>query len=311
MSAPQSLVSVVMTSYNYARFLDESIGSVASQTYRALEIVVVDDRSSDHSWEIIQRWAAGDSRIRGILTSERLGFVGALNVGVTQARGEFVAIIDSDDVWLPQRIEKQVAVMTHPANAEVGVCGSNCLLIDGEGNVTGTKEFPVADEGCRRALWYRNPFCHSATLIRRACFDRYGLYDPEFQMVQDLDLWFRIGQGFKFFNVPEYLAKYRISGHNASVQRQRRLISTTLAVRRAAVKKHGYRMGLGGRLALAGAWCMKWLPTPLVHLLFHRLFLRGFSFLWESRARGNAADGAVRRKFEGAVTEAVHQPDTQ
>jgi glycosyltransferase involved in cell wall biosynthesis len=240
-------VTVVMTSFNYARFLRRAVESVVQQTWDDWRMIIVDDCSTDGSWAVIEQWRQKDARITAIRNPSRLGFVGALNRGVREARSEFVAILDSDDSWLPERLEKQLALMHGPDGERIGVCGTHCLLVDEADAVLGKKEYPLSDAACRRAWWYRNPFCHSATLIRTACFDQFGWYDERFPMAQDLELWFRFGQGYRFRNLPDYCVEYRISGENASRRRQRRLIRSTIAARRWAASEYGDSMNLPRR----------------------------------------------------------------
>ena len=292
-------VTVVMTSYNYERFLDEAIQSVVAQTWTDWEMIVVDDQSTDGSWSIIERWTKADRRIAAVRPSRRLGFVGALNLGMSVATGQFIAIIDSDDVWSPQRLEQEIRFLQDPAHNQVGVCGANCLLIDEHGREVGRKQYPLSDPSCPRAWWYRNPFYHSATLIRRACFDRYGLYDERFPMAHDLDLWFRFGQGWQFHNLPDYLVKYRISGFNASLRRQKALIRSTIAARRWAAAEYGYTMDRSARLALGLVWCAQWLPASLVHRLFHRVFLRVGARLWREPGSAAVSEGKAAGMADG------------
>jgi len=298
---PTHTVSVVLTSYNYARFLNEAIESVLCQTAAPGQVVIVDDQSSDESWPLIEHWRARDRRITALRTPERLGFIGSLNLGLAAADGHFIAILDSDDVWLPRRLESQLNVMEQPGNLAIGVCGGNCVLIDAHGRVIGDKNYPSSDAACRRALWYRNPFCHSATLIRRECFQRFGVYDEQFPMAQDLDLWFRFGQTFRFLNLPEKVTKYRISGANSSLRRQRRLVQTTIRVRLWASRHYGYPLSPGARASLGLVWCMQWLPTGLVHSLFHKVFLRYGNYLWRSSLGETLVEPAGRSEMTQAA----------
>jgi len=261
-------VSVVMLNQNGARFISEAIESALLQTYRRWEMIVVENGSTDHSWEVIQAWKKREPRIHAIRLTRGISIPAGRNVALDRAQGAYVATLDSDDVWLPERLARQVEFMECAENGKVGVCGANCWLIDAEGKRIGKKEFPATHEQCLRAFWYRNPFCHSATLIRRCCFDRLGHYDERFDVAQDLELWFRIGRTFKFTNLSAYLVNYRLWGHNVTIRRHHAMIQATVRARRLAAKQYGYRMGPAALGGLYLTWLMQWLPPRFVHWIF-------------------------------------------
>lgn len=267
-------VSVLLLSQNHAPFVAEAVRGVLGQTWTNWELTVVDNHSSDGSWPILQQIARGNPRMRVVRPCRKLGISEAMNFGLEPARGRYIAPMDSDDSWLPGRLERQVRFMEEPGNLQVGVLGSNCLLMDRDGRVFGAKDYPLTHEGCVKAFWYRNPVCHSASLIRRECFERFGGYDAEFDLVQDFELWLRFGQRYRLANLPERLTQVRISNSNASVRFHRDLVARTLRARRRAVAQYGYRPGASARAALAVTWCVQWLPARLVRHAFNQVFLR-------------------------------------
>src|SRR5437773_1137754 len=101
------LVSVLMLNYNHERFINEAIQGIVSQSYTHWEMIVVDDASSDGSWEIIQQWARRDPRIESIRMAQKTSITNVLNSGLQHANGEYIARADSDDIWLPLRLETQ------------------------------------------------------------------------------------------------------------------------------------------------------------------------------------------------------------
>jgi hypothetical protein len=186
----------------------------------------------------------------------------------------------------------------------IGVCGADVWLIDEKGGIQGRKEFPESHERCVRALWYRNPFCHSATLVRRSCFAACGPYDETFGPVEDLELWFRIGRRFEFRNLRETLVKYRVWSGSATARQYRLMVRLTMRARRLAPRQGG--IGLTGRLAFVPTWCAQWLPPRLSQALF-RMFVIGRTygdrasvgvpasvFENEERKDGNAVSQTVR-----------------
>ncbi len=171
--------------------------------------------------------------------------------------------------------------MEEARNHDIGVCGANCLLMDAEGRVFSRKEYPQSHRACVRAFWFRNPICHSAALIRKECFDRLGCYDEAFDLVQDLEFWLRVGGHYRLANLPEHLARVRISGTNASLRFQRQVIAKTLRARRHAIKQYGYAPSPLASAAMAVTWLAQWLPARLVRRVFNQVLVPHCRFLWQ------------------------------
>jgi GT2 family glycosyltransferase len=218
------LVTALMVNRNNGRFVGEAIASVVRQMHSRWELIVVENGSTDDSSAVLEDWMRGEPRIRLIRLTSPVSIPVARNLALAEAQGEYIATIDSDDIWLPDRLERQLEVMNRTDNAGMGVCGSNVWLMDQAGQVTGLKTFPATHDECVQALWRRNPFCHSATLIRRACFAACGPYNETFDVAQDLELWFRIGRRFGFHNVAEPLVQYRVWRGNVTARRHRLVI---------------------------------------------------------------------------------------
>jgi glycosyltransferase involved in cell wall biosynthesis len=266
-------VTALMVNRNNGRFIGEAIESVMAQDYGRWELVVVENASTDNSRDIMRHWMRQESRIRLISLTCPVAIPAARNVALAQALGEYIATIDSDDVWLPDRLSRQIEFMERPGHEKVGVCGSNVWLIDELGRTTGIKEFPDRHARCLQALWFRNPLCHSATLIPRSVLSRCGQYDESFAAAEDLELWFRIGRNFELINLGDCLVKYRIWRGNITSQRHRSMVRYTLRARRLAVTRYGYRFGVRGRTALVATWLAQWLPAGLARAIFEKCFL--------------------------------------
>jgi glycosyltransferase involved in cell wall biosynthesis len=289
-------VSALLLSQNHAHFLAEAIESVLGQSRPDWEMVVVDNRSSDGSWDLIRQRARMEPRIKPILLGSKLSIPAALNVGLRQVSGRYIAPMDSDDSWLPQRLEIQMRFMEDAQNQGIGVCGTNCLLMDGESRVFATKEYPQSHDACRRAFWFRNPICHSAALVRGECLDLLGAYDEAFDLVQDLELWLRLGRRYRLANLPDHLTRIRISDANASLRFQRRVIAKTLSARRRAVDQYGYPVSPAASAAMVATWLAQWFPARLVRRVFNHLLVPYGRFLWRE-GRGRA--GAEGQEAEG------------
>lgn len=221
MPSDPPVVSVLLPAYNGAEHLPAAIESVLSQSYRDLELVIVDDASTDETWQIISTFH--DHRITSIRHSDNAGLVGALTTGLVSCRGRLIARHDQDDVSLPSRIERQVDFLRrNPGTAMVG---------------TWARVVPQGREGARRAprlhhpagepeiswmLLWNNPFVHGSVMIRRSVLDAVGGYstDPQVTPPEDYDLWSRLAQTHTTANIPEELVVYRQSPGGMSNSRR-------------------------------------------------------------------------------------------
>lgn len=202
MSAPK--VTVLMPARNAAAHIEEAARSILSQTFGDFELLVVDDASSDGT--VARLESLCDSRIRIIRAPERLKLAGALNLGLREARGEFVARMDADDVALPQRLDRQVAYLTR--HADVSIVGSDALAF-GAGPEQRLRYPRAPDEVVAFAL-FNCPFAHPAVMFRRAAFtERQLFYDVFYYPTEDYELWLRALRELRGANLAEVLLRYR------------------------------------------------------------------------------------------------------
>ena len=207
-------VTVVMAAYNAAQFLREAVSSVLSQTYQNFEIIVVDDASSDNSLSILQGF--GDSRMRIIRHHTNIGAALSRNEALSGARGEFVAIMDADDVCAPNRLERQVAFLD--ANPLVGLVGCGVYdNIDASGVVLYTSYLPEDNETIQRTLVERWCFLHPSIMFRRALHVLVGGYRKAFGVAEDHDFILRILEHCQAHNLYERLVSYRLNPKGLSV----------------------------------------------------------------------------------------------
>lgn len=185
-------VSVLMSCYNASRWLHEAIDSVLAQTFGNFEFILVDDGSTDESWNIIQGYRDRDARIVAI-SKKNTGLADSLNMGIAQARGVWIARLDADDLCEPIRIEEQIQfVQRHP---EVVLLGTGFIEIDEQGRAIKTHRYPSRhSELVRHLERLKRFFPHSSALFRRKIVQDAGCYNPFFRKSQDLDLWFRIAE---------------------------------------------------------------------------------------------------------------------
>lgn len=226
------LVTVVMPLYNSAATVRESLESVLAQTYTNLEILVVNDGSTDDGVEICQGYK--DSRLR-IVHQRNRGLAGARNTGIRQAQGEILGFLDSDDLWLPTKVERHLAHLQ--ARPEVGVSFSRSSFIDEASRPIGLHQMPTLRNITPQVVFCRNPIGNgSAVVIRREVFEAirftanlYGteedfFFDDSFRQSEDIECWLRIAlqTRWQIEGIPEPLTLYRISsgGLSANLMQQ-------------------------------------------------------------------------------------------
>ncbi len=223
----RSLVSVVVPAYNAAQFVGRTVSSALAQTHRALEILVVDDGSTDATAAIVESMARHDTRIK-LLQQENSGVAEARNLGLLQAEGDFVATLDADDLWHPMKIERQLARFGN-SSRELGLVYCwYCTIGDDDRMTGGTRSAAQwmnrTPEGrVLASLVYGNFVGNGSTpLIRRECFERIGYYDASFRKqgasgLEDMDLYLRLAEYFEFGVVPEFLVGYRQTANSLSM----------------------------------------------------------------------------------------------
>lgn len=189
-------VSILMTIYDAGAYLRLAVDSLLAQSFPDWELVAVENGSTDGSKQVMAAYSAADPRIRVIDLDKNIGRTPALNVALREAKGDLIAILDADDIALPQRLEHQTAYMD--AHPEVMLLGGWARLIDGEGNETGAMRHPTDAAALKDCLAYSNPFMHSASMYRRAPALDAGGYPEDYAYAQDFALWLSLlerGQG--------------------------------------------------------------------------------------------------------------------
>ena len=220
-------LSVVLDGLSQEASLPASIESVLAHTLSAFEFIILNDGSTDRTWEIIQEYAKKDSRIRPFSFPEKQGIAVGCNFTVAQAKGDYLARIDGDDIWKPEKLEKQVAYLEeHP---ECGVCFTQVEIIDGQGKIVHGAECDFMDElfaqpNRSQSQWLRklfidgNCFVHSSSVIRKNCFDAIDGYRNALRQLPDFDLWMQLIQVSNFYVIQEKWMWYRWHSQNTSVR---------------------------------------------------------------------------------------------
>lgn len=199
------LVSVIIPLYNTEKYIEEAVKSILSQTYKNLEVIIIDDGSKDNSGNIVKR--IDDKRIK-LICQENSGMAAALNKGIAMAKGEYIARQDADDIAYPQRLEKQISFLQK--NEHYAVVGTWAKVFSDDNKEHKAHQHPADNLTLKLFLLFDNPFVHSSMMIRKSVLDKIGNYDvKKSQLTQDYDLWSRIARDYEIANMPEMLQAYR------------------------------------------------------------------------------------------------------
>lgn len=210
-------VSVIMPVYNSSQFIAEAIESAINQTYKDLEIIVIDDGSTDSTSAIVGKYVKQYSgRVRYFYQSN-CGPAAARNRGIKEAGGEYMAFLDSDDIWLPEKSELQISRLetdpkcglVHTKRVRIGLDGETLLTRHGE---------PLEGHVFDRLL-KENSICSSSVMIRKSCLDAAGLFNEDRNnRSEDYDIWLRIAHKYQLGFIDQILVKYRVNpdGYNRS-----------------------------------------------------------------------------------------------
>jgi glycosyltransferase involved in cell wall biosynthesis len=212
------LVSVVMPTRNRATFLHRAIRSVLAQTETRIELIVVDDASSDETQEIVAQYVRADSRVKGVRNEIAAGGGGARNIGIRSGSSKWVAFIDDDDEWLPEKIERQLALLARNPSAIACSCGFEQHFPSGKVRAIHLQDCPTLQDLLVGSVLGGASMC----LCLRATLEEIGGYDTSLRSGQDWDVWTRLREQGGIVVCREVLVRYqahdgpRISNNMAS-----------------------------------------------------------------------------------------------
>ena len=208
-------IDIVMPVRNAGRLLRPAVYSVVQQTFTEWRLLAIDDGSTDDSADFLRDHP--DDRVK-LLPSRGSGIVAALNTGLAHVRAPYVARMDADDVCSPERLERQLDVISRGA---VLALGTDYTIIDGAGDSLGVQRVPTAPAEIRRALARTNPFCHGSLVMRAEALERIGGYRDDYPLAEDYDLLLRLGAVGDLANLDEALYGWRLTPGSSSVRRAR------------------------------------------------------------------------------------------
>lgn len=204
-------VSVIITTYNSMPYLPDTLNSVLQQTFTDLEVIIVDDGSTDQT----TAWAAqvDDPRVT-LVSQSNQGVSVARNTGINHAQGEYIAFLDGDDLWLTNKLEQQVELLDR--HSHIGLVHTWLALMDEQGLLTGRIMATQVEGKVWQQIIENNMVACSAAMVRRVCLTTVGIFEPSLRVAEDWDLWIRIAASYPFAVIKQPLVQYRLHGNSKS-----------------------------------------------------------------------------------------------
>lgn len=258
MATDEEAVGVVVPMHNAERTIAATLASICVQTHRALDIVVVDDASTDGSAAIVDDWSRHDPRVRMIRQSG-VGVAAARNAGAAASAAAWLAFIDADDVWAPPKIASQLAALS-AGGPGAGLAYCWFASIDSDGRVVSFGPQPLYEGRALRALCHANWIGNgSSLLLRRAAFERAGGYDPSLRArgaegAEDLLIALRVAEHAEFRVVPRYFVGYRQTPRSMSTESLQMFRSTALGLQELLGRHPGHAEEIALHLQESRTW---------------------------------------------------------
>lgn len=220
-------VSVVMPVFNGEKYLKQAIESILNQTFKYFELIIVNDASTDKTEKIIKSFT--DKRIKLINNQKNLGVAKSLNIGLKKAKGSYIARMDTDDISMAKRLEKQVEFLKK--NPKVVLVGSQCSWINFKGQKINGFKVATDDLIIRKKMFIRNQFHHASVMFKKKDVLKLGGYKHLFNGAEDYELWFRFSDLGKLYNLPEELISRRLYNEAISSKKHFKIEIIALIIR--------------------------------------------------------------------------------
>ncbi|WP_083507874.1 glycosyltransferase [Aureimonas frigidaquae] len=216
-------VSIVVPSYNHSAFIRSALTSLLNQSVQDIEVIVVDDASSDSTIEVIKEFS--DPRLKTCYLQKNVGACEAMNIAISMCTADYIGVCNSDDIWELDKLERQIPVLDE--HDDIAAVFSNVTWIDDDGDLLEGAELPAFSdvfaqpnrsrfEWLKRLIEEGNCLCHPSVLLRRELYAQLGGYNNYLRQLPDLDMWLRVLQRYEIFVMPERLVRFRIHTNNTS-----------------------------------------------------------------------------------------------
>ena len=271
-SIKKPLVSIVMPVYNPGIHLIWAIESILNQTFVDFEFIIVDDASTDNSWKIIKSFAKKDNRIIPLKNKINLGVSLTSNIAISQARGKYIARMDSDDISAPDRIQKQVDFLKN--NLKTVLVGGQCTIINENNQIIGEKKFPTTSKQINNMIFWAVPVQQGFMMINRSLLPKKFIwYSPSKFSAEEVDLYFNLLKFGQFANLGDNLYFYRQLSTSLSHQNPKKTFWITLKSRLRAINNGFYPSLIAILINILQIIIISVLPNHFIMSLWH--YIRG------------------------------------
>lgn len=267
-------ISVIMPVYNAGKFLPESIESILGQTFNNFEFIIVDDASTDNSWEIIKEYANKDNRIKAFQNNKNLGVSKTTNIAISKTQAKYLARMDADDVSFPNRLEKQINYLKQ--NNKVVAIGGQCVVINDENEIIGQKIFPTEFKKLKKMIFEAVPIQQPSLMINTSLLpDNFQWYSPKCTSAEEIDVLFKLMEYGKLANLDDWTLYYRYRENSLSHVNPKKTFWLTLKSRFKAVKNGFIPTPKAVLMNLAQIIVISLLPNKLINKLWY--LIRGIN----------------------------------
>lgn len=235
----EPLVSVIIPAYNASKYIRECVESIIGQTYENIEIIIIDDKSTDNTLEIAEEYQKKNPKVFVYQNEKNLGIGANRTKGIGIANGTYICWQDSDDVAFPKRIELQVDYLE--VHEKVGVVGGFLEFMSEDGKPLKTRKYEEKDAALRKSIFRYNPVAQPASMFRRSVYQEVGTYDEELDVSEDIEMLFRTGVHYEFANVQEKVIRYRQLDTSLTRSKLRKMELTVLRLRRRYATNSAYK----------------------------------------------------------------------
>lgn len=272
------LVSVIVPAYNHECFVEKCLNSIIAQTYKNMQIIIINDGSTDNTEKCIQDFMKKINFPIEFVSKDNEGICKTLNLGIQLSKGEYIATIASDDIWLPEKLAKQIDFLEN--NQNIGLVYSDIFFLKKDGN-TELKFTDYKSEirkcflnGIQNAQMYytlltENIIIANTVMIRKKCLDTVGYYDENIKF-EDYDMWLRFAQKYPIGFIDEPLAYYRIHDDNIS-HNSKFMISETYKALKKQYKSNIWKKNKVKKTELK----LLYLCKVIRNRVYKKIFIRG------------------------------------
>lgn len=248
-----------MPAYNAELYIARAIESILNQSFQDFELIIIDDRSSDSTVKIAEKYSKLDSRIRLYLNKTNLKIARTLNKGIFLAKSDLIARMDADDISDKKRLELQYRFLN--TNPNVAIVGSYMHVVDGYGNIIAKRTYPTNSDEMKKVMFRYSPFAHPAVMYRKKVVVNFGCYDYKLAC-EDTDLWFKLGSKYEFANIPEFLLKYTLIQTSNSYGILKKIELDGLKIKIQAIIRYHYHPSFYDFLYNIGEYSTLWIMPP-------------------------------------------------